>query len=274
MQVGIITVDGRQVGVVSQGDTALDTFTPDLDGYVPEGRASEAPLGAGHGGAHHPGHHAPPATHHTHPHGPHPERPHGAPIDHHRDRPAPSVENYTPSEGSRPSRRGSAETDQAIVDAARAHNLDPNTMRGIASIESDMNPSSNANRPTQYKGLYQIGHNEWDRFGNGENIYSAQSNAMGTARMFDANRGQFRKHFNRDPTDTELYLMHQQGLGFYTRGAMTNIQGNPYPGMHGPQTHESFEAGWGRELARRKANFAGKPQATAKPVFNPETDAL
>jgi hypothetical protein len=51
-------------------------------------------------------------------------------------------------------------------------------------------------------------------------------------------------------------MMHQQGLGFYTRGAMTNIRGNPYPGMRGPQTHESFEAGWGREIERRAARFS------------------
>ena len=48
-------------------------------------------------------------------------------------------------------------------------------------------------------------------------------------------------------------MMHQQGRGFYSRGSMTNIGGNPYPGMRGPQTHESFEAGWGREIERRAA---------------------
>jgi len=148
-------------------------------------------------------------------------------------------------------------------------------MRGIASIESSMNPSSNANRSTQYKGLYQVGHNEWDRFGDGGNIYSAHDNAMGAARMFDANRAQFKSHFGRDPTDTELYMMHQQGLGFYTNHAMTNISGNPYPGMHGQQTHESFEAGWGRELARRKAGFAARDNAspTAATAFDPATMA-
>jgi hypothetical protein len=67
-----------------------------------------------------------------------------------------------------------------------------------------------------------------------------------------------RARFGRDPTDTEMYMMHQQGLGFYTRGAMTNIGGNPYPGMRGPQTHESFEAGWGRSLARGRAGFEAR----------------
>ena len=61
----------------------------------------------------------------------------------------------------------------------------------------------------------------------------------------------FKSAFGRDPTPSEIYLMHQQGLGFYTRGALTNIKGNPYPGMRGPQTSESFEQGWARELQSR-----------------------
>lgn len=280
MQVGIITVDGRQVGVISQteGDI-VDTFTPDLSGYEPEGRAAETHLGEQHAPApgyrhHAPGHADATAHHHDRFGGegdadPVPSRPGGY---------NPRGEQYQGG-GGRPSRQGSAEVDRAIVEAAQAHHLDPNTMRSIASIESDMNPSSNASRSTQYKGLYQIGRNEWERFGNGGNIYSAQENAMGAARMFEANRTQFRQHFGRDPTDTELYMMHQQGLGFYTRGAMTNIGGNPYPGMHGPQTHESFEAGWGREVARRKADYSArepKPEVKTEPPkpFDPSTDVI
>jgi hypothetical protein len=266
MQIGVITVDGRMIGVVSLNESAsVDPFVPDLDGYFPEGRASEGHLPSAHTGSRSyvshgkSAHVADRAHHHTS-----------------REGYSPRGETYSGS-GGHPVRQGSGEVDQAIVEAARAHHLDPNTMRSIASIESDMNPSSNANRATQYKGLYQIGSEEWRRFGQG-NIYSARDNAAAAARMFEANRAQFRERYNRDPTDTELYMMHQQGLGFYTRGAMTNIGGNPYPGMHGPQTHESFEAGWGREVARRKSSFAARsgPQAEAAPPdvhFDPETMA-
>ena len=268
MQIGVITVDGRQVGVVSFNEGYTDPFIPDLDGYVPQGRAAEG-SGTFSGGAeprHHAGHHVS-----------HGNAAHISDRAHHHT----SREGYTPrgedyaASGGRPVRQGSAEVDQAIVDAAKAHNLDVNTMRAIASIESDMNPSSNANRATQYKGLYQVGHEEWRRFGEG-NIYSARDNAMATARMFEANRAQFREHYHRDPTDAELYMLHQQGLGFYTRGAMTNIGGNPYPGMHGAQTHESFEAGWGREVARRKAGYAAREAKAEQPKdvkFDPETMA-
>jgi hypothetical protein len=157
--------------------------------------------------------------------------------------------------GRRPS-EASPETDAAIVAAAREFDFDPNTCRAIGSIESSLNPESNRNRRTQYKGLYQIGNDEWAKFGLGGDIFSARDNAMAFGRMTRAHAEQFKSRFSRSPTDTELYMIHQQGFGFYTRRVMTNINGNPYPGMRGPQTPESFAAGWGRELMRRKAWFA------------------
>jgi hypothetical protein len=277
MQIGIITVDGRQVGIVSLTEgSSPDIFTPNIDGYEPEGRASEGTLERSTV----PGAHSGSASRHlASPPVSHGNAAHLSDRAHHhasRGGYAPKGENYSAT-GGRPVHHGSAEVDQAIVDASRAHHFDPNFMRSVASIESSMNPSSNANRSTQYKGLFQIGsrdrpghRSEWTRFSRpGDNIYSAHDNAMAAARMFDENRSQFRNRYGRDPTDTELYMMHQQGLGFYTRGAMTNIKGNPYPGMHGAQSHESFEGGWGREVARRKAAFAAKepkPQAKAGPM--------
>lgn len=271
MQIGNITVDGRIVGIVALdiGGAMTDPFMPDIEGYEPEGRATETP----HGPAPEPAYHHHGASlgdmarrgHATAPQmGPegrtHASESSGAY--------KPQGKKYKPDSLGSPVAQGSAATDQAIVEAAKAHHFDPNFMRSVASIESGMNPSSNANRSTQYKGLFQLGvrgrGSEWERFGNGGNPYSARDNAMATARAWEANRTLFRKHFGRDPTETELYLMHQQGLGFYTRGTMTNIKGNPYPGMHGPQTHASFEAGWGREVERRKERFA---------KLHPEDDA-
>jgi hypothetical protein len=67
----------------------------------------------------------------------------------------------------------------------------------------------------------------------------------------------FKKYFKRDPTPAEAYLMHLQGRGFFTKGIMTNIRGNPYPGMKGPQTPQSFLQGWANELQRRMNRFGG-----------------
>jgi Transglycosylase SLT domain len=277
MQVGVVTVDGHVVGVVMANVAAaerVDQFAGDIDGYVPEGRA-DAPIG-GHGvDTPHAAPSRSPGQHHyssggreAPAHRPHltsrPYEPGSEP-----SREIPAGKHYDGGAPGRPLHEGSQETDAAIRRASEQYGIDVNTMRGIASIESSMNPSSNANRPTQYKGLYQIGRNEFERFGAGGNVYSAEDNAQAAGRMFRENSRQFENRFGRKPTDTELYLMHQQGLGFYTRGAMTNISGNPYPGMRGPQTQESFEAGWGRELARRKSQFEQSnlpKQAATKPT--------
>jgi hypothetical protein len=258
MDAGSITIDGFRIGTISVTLSDETPFVPDIQGYTPLGRAEEGLGGSGGGQGHPPGqsHHSLGGRHgggHPHEVGGHPHGD-GSAYGYGGDVGNKNPQTYSPGSG-RPFTQGSADTDAAIKRAAKEAGVDVNTMRGIASIESGMNPSSNANRSTQYKGLYQIGHDEWRRFGHGGNIYSAEDNAAATGRMFSENKRQFRSRFGRDPSDSELYLMHQQGLGFYTNNAMTNISGNPYPGMRGPQTHESFEAGWGRGLARRKSGF-------------------
>lgn len=273
MQVGTIFIDGRSVGTIEANLTdVIISSSSDFQNYTPMGRAED---GLGGGGSpatksqgHQGSHHSPTTTHREHHEHTSRDTPHDSYFDSDIPRKAPAGRTYDGGSDNHSYPQGSKETDDAIVRAAKEAGMDPNAMRGIASIESGINPSSNANRSTQYKGLYQIGHDEWRRTGQGGNIYSAQDNASAMARLVNENSRQFKKHFGRDPTETEVYMMHQQGLGFYTNGAMTNIAGNPYPGMRGPQTHESFEAGWGRELAKRKAAFG---KANPAPVANQPT---
>jgi|SRR6516164_1738657 len=151
--------------------------------------------------------------------------------------------------------RGSAEVNDAIDDASRTFGLNADTMRAIASIESSNQPGSNRNSATQYKGLFQIGRDEWKRYGEGD-IYNPRDNAMAAARMMADHQTWFRERYGRNPSDAELYMMHQQGRGFFTRGMMTNVAGNRYPGMRGPQDRRSFQMGWANELARRKMLLA------------------
>lgn len=159
-------------------------------------------------------------------------------------------------------RMPSEDTDAAIQRAARFAGVDVNDMRSMASVESDMKPSSNSNRRTQYKGLFQMGirgqGSEWERYGRGGDPYDPNDNAMAAARSVKSNKEWFKARYGRDPNFNEIYMMHQQGRGFFSRGAMTNIAGNRYPGMNGPQSQESFMAGWGRELSRRSAHFANQ----------------
>jgi hypothetical protein len=138
--------------------------------------------------------------------------------------------------------------------------MDPSYWKAIASIESSLNASSNYNKDVQYKGLFQIGSrgadSEWARHGHGD-IYNASDNANAAAALAAENNAWFANKYGRAPSPIETYMMHQQGPGFYSKGIMTNISGNAYPGMSGPQTPQSFEQGWGRELERRAKIFGG-----------------
>jgi hypothetical protein len=136
--------------------------------------------------------------------------------------------------------------------------MDVPTWKAIASIESSLNPGSNVNKPTQYKGLFQIGtrgdQSEWATHGSGD-VYNAMDNATAAAKLAARNNAWFSSAYGRPPTPIETYMMHQQGPGFYSKGIMTNVAGNPYPGMTGQQTPESFAAGWAREIERRARQF-------------------
>lgn len=154
--------------------------------------------------------------------------------------------------------QGSPRVNDAIEKAAAKYGLDPNTLKAFGSIESSMDPASNANKPTQYKGLFQLGREEWAKFGEGD-IYNPEDNAMAAAKLLKSHSDTFKEKNGREPNDAELYMAHQQGMGFHLNGTMTNISGNPYPGMRGPQTPDSFQAGWGAEVARRKETFTNPP---------------
>jgi hypothetical protein len=156
---------------------------------------------------------------------------------------------------------GGGAVNEAIRSTAGTAGMDEAHWKAIASIESSLNPSSNINARKQYKGLFQINREE---LGGRGNMYDAQTNAEAAAAIAASNNAWFKQKYGRDPTPTETYMMHQQGRGFYARGTMTNIAGNPYPGMRGPQMHESFEAGWGREIERRAQRYTDDRQEIDK----------
>jgi hypothetical protein len=158
----------------------------------------------------------------------------------------------------------------AIDAAAAQYGLNPAVLKGVAQIESSWDPGSNRNKNTQYKGLFQIGRDEWKQHGSGD-IYNAGDNANAAAKMLSGHAQWFQNNYGREPTPGELYMMHLQGRGFISNGTMTNVAGNPYPGMSGPQTPETFKQGWSDTLARKMAPFgsggiygaAGPPELPA-----------
>ena len=172
----------------------------------------------------------------------------------------PDLYNLTPVDGN--PHKTSNTVGGAIDTAAAKYGLNPAVLKGIASIESSWDPESNKKKPsTQYKGLFQMGEDEWKKYGKGD-IYNAQDNADAAAHMLRDHSDWFKTNYGSDPTPGDLYMMHQQGRGFIKNGTMTNIGGNPYPGMKGSQTPESFRQGWSDELARRTARYGDGSYAT------------
>jgi hypothetical protein len=55
---------------------------------------------------------------------------------------------------------------------------------------------------------------------------------------------------------------------------MTNIGGNPYPGMRGPQTPQSFQKGWGQALDIRAGRYGGDTTATVPSTDNVKNNPM
>jgi hypothetical protein len=169
------------------------------------------------------------------------------------------------------------DVDSAINATAARAGMSPAHWKAIADIESGLKPGSNSYNPaTQYKGLFQIGSrgqgSEWSTHGKG-NIYDPMDNANAAADIAARNNAWFTNRYGHAPTPIQTYMMHQQGPGFYSRGAMTNIAGNLPAGDRTPEnmTHQGFENYWARKLAARAARFGGDGTETPDNVQPNET---
>jgi len=134
--------------------------------------------------------------------------------------------------------------------------MDVETMRAIAEIESSKKPSSNISARTQYKGLYQLNVEEFKRGGGTGSIYSARENAAAFAKLVNEDKKWFVDRYGREPDSAEIYMMRQQGRGFFTaeKPSVRNISTNPYrKGMVAAQeTRESFTEGWRQRIAEKR----------------------
>jgi hypothetical protein len=145
-----------------------------------------------------------------------------------------------------------------INNAAKSVGLRPQTLATFARIESGGNPQ---NRTGSYKGLFQLSDAEFQKYGGG-NIWNPTDNAMAAARKLDAERGQFAEKYGREPTDAELYMIHQQGWGGYANHA-ANPDAPAWQNMantaEGRQKGEAWakQAIWGNVPADVKAQFPG-----------------
>jgi hypothetical protein len=94
---------------------------------------------------------------------------------------------------------------------AIAKGVDPDAAIAIAKIESGFDPASNQNAATKYKGLFQLGPDEWSQYGKGD-IYDPNANTNAFLNLYKDNTAQLAQKLGRQPTAAESYLAHQQGV--------------------------------------------------------------
>jgi hypothetical protein len=105
---------------------------------------------------------------------------------------------------------------EEIKRAADAFGLDFNFMKTVAKIESDFDPK---NRTGQYIGLFQLSKQEFAKYGSGE-ITNARDNAIAAAYKFVNEATLFELDTHKNPSPSDLYLIHQQGW----QGASEHVQ--------------------------------------------------
>jgi hypothetical protein len=96
---------------------------------------------------------------------------------------------------------------EEIKRAADAFGLNYNFMKTVAKIESDFNPRQ---RTGSYIGLFQLNHYEFNKYGSGE-ITNPRDNAIAAAYKFITEGTMFEWDTHKEPTFSDLYLIHQQG---------------------------------------------------------------
>lgn len=105
---------------------------------------------------------------------------------------------------------------EEIKRAADAFGLDFNFMKTVAKIESDFDPK---NRTGQYIGLFQLSKQEFAKYGSGE-ITNARDNSVAAAYKFVNEATLFELDTHKNPSPSDLYLIHQQGW----QGASEHVQ--------------------------------------------------
>jgi hypothetical protein len=104
----------------------------------------------------------------------------------------------------------SPELEDAIEKAAERYDVPLSTLRAFAAIESGGNARA---RRGSYHGAYQLSRRVFREHGGRGNIYDARENTAVAARKPRLEQAAFFRRYGRQPTATELYMMHQQGIG-------------------------------------------------------------
>ena len=185
---------------------------------------------------------------------------HGSRPNPNAGRPFPNGRTMSPAMGMPQSLAAfSQQLEAAIQKASERYGVPPSTLRAFAAIESGGNPRASNGR---YHGVYQLSVSVFQKYGGRGNIFDLNENTDVAARKLRSESDAFSQQFGRAPTATELYMIHQQGVG----GAAMHMASPDVPAwqnMH--RTGEGQQKGpgwarlaiWGNVPADQRARFPG-----------------
>lgn len=150
--------------------------------------------------------------------------------------------------------------DDAVGRAARAEGVSEQTMRTFSRIESSDDPS---NTTGQYSGRFQLSDSEFAKYGGAPGkILDDDENSKAYARKLKAETAQFKKDHGREPSDLDLYIVHQQGRGGHAahfknpeRPAWQNMASTTEGRKRGAAWAK--DAIWGNMTPEMKSHFPG-----------------
>jgi hypothetical protein len=120
--------------------------------------------------------------------------------------------------------------------------IDPSWLKRIAQIE-------NSERATgctgSYCGLFQMSKSEFTRNGGTGSIFDPEQNTMAAANKMAREALAFKEKYGRDPTLTDIYMVHQQGEAGYD-AHMRNPDQPAVASMHSTGEGKEKGLGWSR----------------------------
>lgn len=147
------------------------------------------------------------------------------------------------------------DVEDALGRAAQQAGVDPNLLRTFVHIESGGKPGAQTG---SYKGLLQLSDSEFQKHGGQGDIFDMDQNLAAGAAKIKQESEAFAMRYGREPTATELYMMHQQG----TAGAAAHMA-NP----DRPAWQNMLSTGEGRQKGEawaKKAIWGNVPDDVKK----------
>jgi hypothetical protein len=147
--------------------------------------------------------------------------------------------------------------------------IDPKWLRNIAKVESGGDPK---NVTGSYQGLFQLSKSEFNKHGGSGNILDPEQNTMAAANKLAKEKLAFSQKYGRDPSLTDLYMIHQQGEG----GAAAHLANPDQPAWksmlstgEGKSKGEAWakKAIWGNVPDDLKAKYGSVDNITSKDFY-------